>query len=98
MTGTMQIYVTFDDLRVDPRLAAPRAFTDNEFEGCIHANVKEVLLQRALQSVWHVKRLQRNDRPRIWRKPRNLTVLHRHGKDAIPIGVQQQIHGDHRRE
>ena len=42
-----------------------------------------------------MERVERQDRARLGGKPSDLAIFHRHGKDAEPIGFQQEVGIDH---
>jgi hypothetical protein len=87
--------VTFDDLLVNPCLGPLSALPHHFDERGVDSNFKGFLSDGALESLRHVEFSQGEDRARIWGKPPDLTVLHRHWKKAKAISLEQAFGINH---
>jgi hypothetical protein len=77
-----------------PSANVPARFHDIGKTG-VDSNFENVFPQRLLQSVRHMKILQRQNSAWLRRKPFDCTVLHRHGKNTEPVSFQQKFRLNH---
>src|SRR5687768_16861375 len=90
--------VALDDFAVDPSLGALGTLPHHFGEGNVDPDFEDFLAGDALESLGHVKFLEWQDRARIGRKPPDLAILHRHGKNAEAISLEQHFGVDHSEE
>lgn len=93
----MQTRVTFNDLIIDPGLGTPRALLHHFGKRNVYSNFKTLLSKNPVESARDVKFIQRKNRARIGRKPFDLAVIHRHGKHAEPVPLEQDFGINHGR-
>ena len=91
----VQPRVALDDLVVDPGLGALRAFAHDFSERNVHADLEDFFPRDALEGMRNVEFLEGENRARIGRKPFDFAVLHRHGKHAETISLEQDFRIDH---
>src|SRR6184192_1074159 len=95
VTELMQSHVAFNNFEIDPRILAFRARLDDFRKRVIYRRCKNFFAHETPQRVWHMKIFQGQNCARIGRKPLDRVVLHRHGKNAEPITLQQEFGIDH---
>ena len=70
---------------------------NDRFKFGVEGDLKFFVFEDAFQSMWNVKSLvQRNDRPRVWRKPADAPApIDRHWEDSLAIRRQKQFCVEH---
>lgn len=91
----MQSGVTLDDLIVDPSLGPSRALSHHFGKGSIDSDFEALFADHPFEGVRHMKLVERQNCPRVGRKPFDLPILHRHGKDAEPVALEQNFGVNH---
>src|SRR3954466_3297047 len=94
----MEPGVAFNDLAVDPGFVTLRALAHHFRERNVDPDLEGFLSHHALEGVRNMKFPQRQDCPRVGRKPPNLAVSHRHGKNAETISLEQYFGLNHGEE
>src|SRR5215831_15702471 len=95
MTEIIQLRVALYDFAVNPSVLTFRAGGDYFQERLVDRGFKNSPAQQASQRVRHMEILQWQNGARIGRKPLDRVVFHRHGKDAEPIALKQEIGVNH---
>ena len=92
---SMQPTVTFHNLIVDPGFGTLRALLHHFGKRDINSNFETLLSHRALEGVRDMKFIERKNRAGIGGKPFDLAVIHRHGKHAEAVPLEQNFGSNH---
>src|SRR5438034_9347333 len=95
MTKLVQPYIAFDNCTIDPRIFTFPASLDYFRKVSVDLDFENFPSRDASQDVWKMKCVQRQDRPRIGRKPFNRAILHRHPENTEPITLEQEFRVNH---
>src|ERR1700730_1214331 len=86
----VQMNIALNDFFADPRLCPFTTGSDHLLESRVQPKLKLSFFQSASQTVRDVKRIEQNDPARIWRKPGDLSTLHRHREYPSAIGFKEE--------
>ena len=95
MPEFVQSRVALQDLAVDPRFMAFRAGSHDFGEDGVDANLQAAFVENAPECMRNVEGVQGQNAARIGRKPLDGAILHRHGKHAESIALQEHLRRNH---
>src|SRR6202035_2620096 len=82
--------IALNDFFADPCLCPFTTGSDDLLENSVQPKLKLFFFESASQTVRDVKRIEQNDPARIWRKPGDLSALHRHREYPGTIGFKEE--------
>jgi hypothetical protein len=91
----MQLPIAVDDLGIDPGVTALGTCPNDFAEPLIDPDFERLTGGDPAQPVGNMKPVERQNGPRIRRKPLNGAVPHAHGKNAQTVSLEEKLGRDH---